>query len=77
MKLNPFQFEIVSNATQATSEPYPIPKICLLQGPPGTGKSYTVKTIITHLLQVSFFQQLQHFSDLLLEWQINGLQLLS
>lgn len=77
MKLNPFQFEIVSNATQATSEPYPIPKICLLQGPPGTGKSYTVKTIITHLLQVSFFQQLQHFSDLLLERQINGLQLLS
>ena len=55
IKLNPFQFEIVSNATQATSEPYPIPKIGLLQGPPGTGKSYTVKTIVTHLLQVYFF----------------------
>ena len=77
IKLNPFQFEIVSNATQATSEPYPIPKICLLQGPPGTGKSYTVKTIITHLLQVNIFSAASVFFKFLLERQINGLQLLS
>jgi len=53
-KLNQDQFKAVSSAVQAAKSPYGIPKICLIQGPPGTGKSYTVKTIITHLAQVSF-----------------------
>ena len=55
MKLNQDQFQAVSSAVKAVvNTPYSIPKICLIQGPPGTGKSYTIKTIITHLMQVRF-----------------------
>ena len=53
MKLNQDQFQAVSSVVRAVSSPYSIPKVCLIQGPPGTGKSYTIKTIITHLIQVN------------------------
>ena len=52
MKLNQDQFQAVSAAVRSVNTPYSIPKVCLIQGPPGTGKSYTIKTIITHLMQV-------------------------
>ena len=54
MKLNQDQFQAVSSAVKAVGNPYSIPKVCLIQGPPGTGKSYTIKTIITHLMQVGY-----------------------
>lgn len=51
-KLNESQLQAVSTVCRAVLETeFPIPRIVMLQGPPGTGKSYTVKTLITHLLQ--------------------------
>ena len=59
MKLNQDQFQAVSSAVRAVGNPYSIPKVCLIQGPPGTGKSYTIKTIITHLMQVRFILRIE------------------
>ncbi|XP_057315137.1 uncharacterized protein LOC130656324 [Hydractinia symbiolongicarpus] len=51
-KLNQSQLQAVSTVCRAVLETeFPIPRIVMLQGPPGTGKSYTVKALITHLLQ--------------------------
>ena len=53
-KLNSAQLQAVSTVFHVVCQTeYVIPRIVLLQGPPGTGKSYTIKTIITHLMQVS------------------------
>lgn len=51
-KLNLMQLHALSTVSHAVCQvDYVIPRIVLLQGPPGTGKSYTIKTIITHLMQ--------------------------
>ena len=52
-KLNANQFQAASTVTRSVLSQFVIPRIFLLQGPPGTGKSYTLKTIVTHLLQVN------------------------
>ncbi|XP_065682161.1 uncharacterized protein LOC100204258 isoform X2 [Hydra vulgaris] len=51
-KLNLMQLQALSTVSRAVCQvDFVIPRIVLLQGPPGTGKSYTIKTIITHLMQ--------------------------
>ena len=60
-KLNVKQFQMAATVIRDTEAEFSIPKLKIIRGPPGSGKSYTVKVIITHLLQVSSFVYLVMF----------------
>ena len=50
MCLNDSQLNSVNRILHALSQPYAVPKICLLQGPPGTGKSFVIVSLVESIL---------------------------